>query len=236
MNDFRFALRQLRKSPGFTLVAVLTLALGIGANTAIFSVVNAVLLRPLPFPNPDELVALGGHNTHDSSRTGRLDTISFPEFFDLRSRNRSFAQLAAYRDKGFAFSNGAEVQNLRGQRVTGNFLDTLGIEPALGRSFQSDDEKAGGGPRGLSVILSNEFWRRQFNGDPSVLGRQLTLDRQSFTIIGVMRPAFSIRFKPSRRTFTSQLRWTPFHSAVGHQLPNSVTTVYYAAWGVCAQT
>jgi putative ABC transport system permease protein len=190
MNDLKFAFRQLRKSPGFTVIAVLTLALGIGANSAIFSVVNAVLLRPLPFPNPDELVALGGHNTRDSSRTGRLDTISFPEFFDLRSRNHSFAQLAAYREKGFAFSNGVEAQNLRGQRVTGNFFDTLGIEPTLGRSFQLDDEKAGGGPRGLSVILSNEFWRRQFNGDPSVLGRQLTLDRQSFTIIGVMPAGF----------------------------------------------
>jgi putative ABC transport system permease protein len=188
--DLKFAFRQLRKSPGFTLVAVLTVALGIGANTAIFSVVNAVLLRPLSFPDPDELVALGGHNTRDSNQTGRLDTISFPEFFDLRSRNRSFAQLAAYRDKGFAFSNGADVQNLRGQRVTGNFFDTLGIKPALGRSFQLDDEKAGGGPRGLSVILSNEFWRRQFNGDPAALGRQLTLDRQSFTIIGVMPAAF----------------------------------------------
>jgi len=190
MNDLKFALRQLRKSPGFTLVAVLTLALGIGANTAIFSVVNAVLLRPLPLLKPNELVALGGHNTRDSSQARRLDTISFPEFFDLRSRNRSFAQLAAYRDKGFAFFNGVEVQNLRGQRVTGNFFDTLGIEPALGRSFQPDDERAGGGPRGLSVILSNEFWRRQFNADPSVLGRQLTLDRQPFTIIGVMSVGF----------------------------------------------
>src|SRR4030095_6512603 len=152
--DLKFALRQFRKSPGFTVMAVLTLALGIGANSAIFSVVNAVLLRPLPFPNPDELVALGGHNTRDSSRTGRLDTLSFPEFFDLLARNHSFAQLAAYREKGFAFSNGVEAQNLRGQRVTGNFFDTLGIEPTLGRSFQLDDEKAGAGPRGLSVILS----------------------------------------------------------------------------------
>jgi putative ABC transport system permease protein len=190
ISDLTFALRQLAKNPGFTLVAVLTLALGIGANTAVFSVVNAVLLRPLPFPNPHELVVLGGRNTRDSSRAGRLDTISFPEFFDLRTRNRSFTQSAAYREKGFAFSNGVEVRNLRGQRVTANFFDTLGIKPALGRSFQLDDEKAGGGPRGLSVILSDEFWRRQFNGDPSVLGRQLTLDRQSFTVIGVTPAGF----------------------------------------------
>jgi putative ABC transport system permease protein len=190
MNDLKFAVRQLRKSPAFTFVAVITLALGIGANTAIFSVINAVLLRPLPFRGPDQLVVLGGRNTRNFSRAGWLDTISFPEFIDLQSRNRSFAQLAAYRDKGFAFSNGAEVQNLRGQRVTWNLFSTLGVQPALGRVFELHDEQPHGGERGLSVILSNEFWRRQFNRDPSVLGRQLTLDRQPFTIIGVMPAGF----------------------------------------------
>ena len=190
MNDLRFAFRQLRKNPSFTAVAVIALALGIGANTAIFTVVNAVLLKPLPFPNPDQLVAFGGYDKRDSDQAGPLYTLSFPEFFELRSRNRSFAQLAAYRDKGFAFSNGAEVQNLRGQRVPGNFFAALGVEPALGRVFQLEDEQAGGGPGGLKVVLSNEFWRRQFNGDPNVLGRQLTLDQQSFTIIGVMPTGF----------------------------------------------
>jgi putative ABC transport system permease protein len=190
MNDLRFALRQLRKNPGFTAVAVIALALGIGANTAIFTVIDAVLLKPLPFPNPDQLVAFGGHDKRDTDLTGSLNTLSFPEFFELRSRNRSFAQLSGYRDKGFAFSNGAEAQNLRGQRVTGNFFATLGIDPVLGRVFQLEDEQAGGGPGGLKVILSNEFWLRQFNGDPNVLGRQLTLDRQLFTIIGVMPAGF----------------------------------------------
>ena len=189
LQDLRFGFRQLRKSPGFTLAAVITLALGIGANTAIFSVVNAVLLRPLGFPSPEQLVVIGGHS-RNSTPIGRLDAISFPEFSDLRLRNRSFAQLAAYRDKGFAFSNGVEVQNLRGQRVSGDFFAALRVEPALGRSFQIEDEQAGAAPRGLSVILSNEFWRRQFNADPNVLGRQLTLDRQPFTIIGVMPPGF----------------------------------------------
>jgi putative ABC transport system permease protein len=190
MNDLKFALRQLRKYPGFTLVAVLTLALGIGANTAIFSVVNAVLLRPLPFPNPTELVAFGGHDRRDSDQAGPLNTLSFPEFFELRSRNRSFAQLAGYRDKGFAFSNGVEAQNLRGQRVTGNFFTTLGVDPALGRVFHLEDEQAGGGAGGLKVVLSNEFWRRQFNADPGVLGSRITLDRQPFTVIGVMPAGF----------------------------------------------
>jgi putative ABC transport system permease protein len=190
MNDIRFALRQLRKSPGFTVVAVAALALGIGANTAIFTVVNAVLLKPLPFPSPDQLVAFGGYDQRMDDPAGPLYTLSFPEFFELRSRNHSFTQLAGYRDKGFAFSSGAEVQNLRGQRVTGNFFATLGIEPVLGRVFQLEDEQAGGGPGGLKVVLSNEFWRQQFNRDPNVLGRQLTLDRQSFTIIGVMPDGF----------------------------------------------
>jgi putative ABC transport system permease protein len=190
MNDLKFALRQLRKSPGFTLVAVVTLALGIGANTAIFSVINAVLLKPLPFPNPHELVAFGGHDRRDADLAGPLNTLSFPEFFELRSRNRSFVQLAGYRDKGFAFSNGVEAQNLRGQRVTGNFFATLGVEPALGRVFQLEDEQAGGGAGGLKVILSNEFWRRQFNADPDVLGSRMTLDRQPFTVIGVMAAGF----------------------------------------------
>ena len=189
LQDLRFGFRQLRKSPGFTLAAVITLALGIGANTAIFSVVNAVLLRPLGFPSPEQLVVIGGHS-RNSTPIGRLDAISFPEFSDLRLRNRSFAQLAAYRDKGFAFSNGAEVRNLRGQRVSGDFFAALRVEPALGRSFQIEDEQAGAGPRGLSVILSNEFWRRKFNADPNVLGRPLTMDRLPFTNIGVMPPGF----------------------------------------------
>ena len=190
MNDLRSAIRQLWKSPGFTMVAVVALALGIGANTAIFSVINAVLLKPLPFPNPDQLVAFGGHNKRDSEQAGPLNSLSFPEFFDVRSRNRSFAQLAAYRDKGFAFTDGADAQNLRGQRVTGNFFATLGIGPALGRSFQLEDEQAGGGPGGLKVVLSDEFWRRQFLGDAAVLGRSITLDRQLFTIVGVMPAGF----------------------------------------------
>ena len=190
LQDVRFGCRLLRKSPGFTSVAILTLALGIGANSAIFSVVNATLLRPLPFPHPDQLVALGGHDSRNINPGGLLGSISFPEFSDLRSRNRSFSRLAAYSGKGFAFLDGAKVQNLRGQRVTGNFFATLGVEPVFGRSFRIEDEQAGGGSVGLSVILSNELWQHQFNGNPDVLGRELTLDRRSFTIIGVMPAGF----------------------------------------------
>ena len=190
MNDLRFAFRQLRIHRHFTAVALVALVLGIGANTAIFSVVDAVLLAPLPFPLPDQLVAIGGETAGDGSRGGPLNTLSFPEFFDLRSRNQSFAELAAYREKAFAFSAGADVQSLRGQRVAGNFFAALGVEPALGRTFGIDDERAGGGPHGLGVVLGNAFWRRQFSADPNVLGRQMMLDRQAFTIIGVMPAGF----------------------------------------------
>ncbi len=211
MNDLRFAFRQLRKSPGFTLVAVLALALGIGANTAIFSVVNAVLLKPLPFPEPDRLVAFGAFDKRSFDPAAPLNTLSFPEFFDLRTRNHTFSELAAFREKGFAFSDETEVQNLRGQRVTGNFFATLGVQPALGRGFQVEDEKAGGGPNGLSVVLSDEFWRRQFNRDPKVLGRQLTLDRQTFTVVGVMPAGFQypIQAEPNDIYITTAIDAVP---------------------------
>ncbi len=211
MNDLRFAIRQLRQSPGFTFIAILTLALGISANTAIFSVVDAVLLKPLPFPDPTRLIAFGAFDKHGFNPAGRLNTISFPEYLDVRERNRSFAQLAAYREKGVAFSEGTEVQNLRGQHVSGNFFAALGIPPALGRTFDLEDEKAGGGTNGLSVVLSHEFWQRQFHGDRSVLGRQITLDRQPFTIIGVMPRGFQypIQAEPSEVYITTAIDCIP---------------------------
>ncbi len=190
MNDLRYAIRMLLKSPAFSIIAVATLALGIGANTAIFSVVDAVLLKPLPFPAPDQLVAFGAFAKRGANPAGPLGTLSFPEYLDLRTRNHSFAQLAAYREKAIAFANGAEVQNLQGQRVSGNFFAALAVPPTLGRTFHLADEKAGGGPDGLSVVLSDEFWQRQFQSDPSVLGRRITLDRKPFTIIGVMPRGF----------------------------------------------
>ena len=119
MTELRFALRQLRKSPGFTIVAVLTLAIGIGANTAIFTVVNAVLLKPLPFPQPEQLVAVGGKfGTETVSGTG-LDSLSFPDFFDFRSQNKTFAHLAAYRDRNFALATGRSGQPSRPSRLAG---------------------------------------------------------------------------------------------------------------------
>ena len=190
MNDWLLALRHLRQQPRFTVFALITLMLGIGANTAIFSVVNAVLLAPLPFRDPSQLIALGGHDTRDASLSGPLNTLSFPEFFDLRSRSARFSQLAAYRERTFALTTRAGVQSVYAQRVTGNFFDTLAVEPALGRTFTIEDERPGGGAGGLVAVLSHDFWQREFAGDPSAVGRVMTLDRLPFSIVGVLPAGF----------------------------------------------
>src|SRR5450755_3286955 len=154
MNDIRYGLRQLIKHPAFTLVAVLTLALGIGANTAIFSVVNAVLLKPLPFPAPEELAAVGGVDLTETTSPPRLSSMCYPDFFDFRDQNRSFSSMAVYQDSNLALVDEQEAESVRGEKVSGEFFDVLGIRATLGRSFVRADEQAGGGPGGLKVILS----------------------------------------------------------------------------------
>ncbi len=191
MNDLRYAVRQLFKEPRFTIVAVLALAIGIGANTAIFSVVNAVLLKPLPFPQPEQLVAVGVVNakTNHVSADG-LGSMSYPDFYDLRTQNKSFANVAVYHAQNFALAGESAAQSVSGQRVSSDFFDVLGIRPILGRTFHREEETAGGGPGGLTVILSHAFWQRQFKGEKSILGTRVTLDRQPYTVIGVMPAGF----------------------------------------------
>ncbi len=190
MNDFRFALRQLRKSPGFTFVAVLTLALGIGANTAIFSVVNAVLLKPLPFPAPQQLVALGSTNFHDDARRDSLSSLSYPDYFDFRKENHTLANSAVYHEENVAFSDAEGAQSLLGVKATGEFFDVLGVQPFLGHGFVRADEQAGGGPGGYKVVLGYEFWQKRFGGDKHILGRTVQLDRRPYSVIGVMPTHF----------------------------------------------
>jgi predicted permease len=190
VNDFRFALRQLRNSPGFTFIAVLTLALGIGANTAIFSVVNAVLLKPLPFPKPQQLVAVGSTNSHDGSTPDQLSSLSYPDYFDFRKENHTLASSAVYRDLTVAFTDGGNAQSLVAIKSTGEFFDVLGVKPLIGRGFVRADEEAGGGPGGYKVVLSYDFWQKQFGGDKSVLGRTIQVDRRNCTVIGVMPERF----------------------------------------------
>ncbi len=188
--DIRYGLRQLLKTPGFTIVAVLTLALGIGANTAIFSVVNALLLKPLPFPAADELVAFGMTNTRHSEVQIHLGSLSYPDFFDFREQNRTLANLAIYRDRQFAITGEAGATSLRGLKSSAEFFDVLGVKPIIGRNFARSDEEAGGGAGGFKIILSQDFWQKHFGGDQNVIGRTIELDRRQFTIIGVLPAGF----------------------------------------------
>jgi putative ABC transport system permease protein len=189
MNDIQYGLRQLIKHPAFTFVAVITLALGIGANTAIFSVVNAVLLKPLPFPAPNELVAVGVTNAKEPSAT-TLGSLSYPDFFDFRKENQTLANIAVHRNRVVALVENGEAQSIRGEKVSAEFFDILGIKPSLGRNFAREDEQGGGGPGGFKVILGHTLWQRLFNRDPNVLGRVLMFDNQPYTVIGVMPPGF----------------------------------------------
>jgi len=191
LNDIRYGLRQLIKHPAFTIVAVLTLALGIGANTAIFSVVNAVLLKPLPFPNPDQLIAVGMTNTREKNPSGELGSFSYPDYFDFREQNRTLANIAIFHERTLALTGEAEATSLLAVRSSADLLDVLGIKPALGRTFAREDEQAGGGPGGFKVILGNNFWRKQYGGDPAVIGRTIQLERRAYNVIGVLPEGFN---------------------------------------------
>ena len=162
MGDLRFAVRQLRKSPGFTAIAVLTLALGIGANTAIFSVVNAVLLKPLPFPNPEQLLAVGMINPNNGTSRDQLGSLSYPDYFDFRKDNRTLANLALYRQETVALSEAGGAQSALRVKCSSDFFDVLGIKPLIGQNFARADEQSGGGPGGLKVILSYDYLEKTF--------------------------------------------------------------------------
>jgi predicted permease len=189
LTDIRYGLRQLWKHLAFTIIAVLTLALGIGANTAIFSVVNAVLLKPLPFPEPDQLIAVGMTDTRQATRT-ELNSLSYPDYFDFRDQNRTLATSAVYRDRSFALTSDEGATSLRGVKVSAEFFDVLGIKPKLGRTFARDDEQGGGGSGGFKVVIGHDFWQKHFGGDADVLGRTVMLDRRQHTVIGVMPAGF----------------------------------------------
>src|SRR3989449_1402669 len=186
MNDLKFAVRQLLKNPGFTAVAVLTLALGIGANTAVFSVINATLLRPFPYENPERLIILQERNAG-----GGLQDASYLNFADWRSQSTSFESMAAQREgESFNFSGLGEPERLPGQIVSSNFFQTLGIRPYRGRNFVAEDDRPGAVP---VTILSYGFWQRRFGADESVVGKAITLSNQSLTVIGVTHASFQFR-------------------------------------------
>ena len=180
--DLRYALRHLVKSPGFTIVAVLTLALGIGLNTSMFSLMNLVVLRPLPFPERDQLVRI--YRTTPQSPTAEH---YYPDFLDLQREISPFADLAAFRFWNYALSvDGRPAVNLNGYRLSANFFSTLGMKPALGRFFTADEDR----PGNHVIVLGYATWQAQFGGDPSAIGRTVTLDNESTTIIGVAPASF----------------------------------------------
>jgi putative ABC transport system permease protein len=185
LQDLRYAIRGLRKSPGFTTMAALTLALGVGATTAIFSVVNAVMLRPLPFTDADRLVRI---LESDVERGRPTFAVSHPNFLDWRSQSRAFESLAATTNVGFTWTSNGEAEVIPGLNVTATFLPTLKISPVLGRNFRDDEDRPGGNRR--VVLLGNGFWRRAFGADPTVVGRPITLNSQPYTIIGVLPASF----------------------------------------------
>src|SRR2546423_2670609 len=182
MNDLTFALRQLTKTPGFAAVAIVTLALGIGANTAIFSIVNAVLLRPLPYPDADRIMVL-----NESSGPRQDYSVALPDYFDWRNGNTVFEHLAATHKESRNLSGipGRDPEHVSCASVTRNFFNIVGLPPEIGRIFSEDEDKVGAPP---VVVISDRLWQRAFNRDPAVLGRSITLHDQSVTIIGVMPP------------------------------------------------
>jgi putative ABC transport system permease protein len=184
LQDLKFALRMLAKSPGFTLVAVLTLALGIGANTAIFSIVNAVLLRPLPFQDSSQLVLL--RETYKG--VGNV-SVSYPNFLDWRQQSHSFSAMAVVNNVAFNLSGVAQPENIGGYAVSPNFLALVGVRPVLGRDFLPGEEKPGTAP---VILLSYQLWQSHLGGDPAVIGRSITLDGRSFSIVGILPPAFRL--------------------------------------------
>ena len=201
-QDLRYAIRVLAKSPGFTAVAVLTLALGIGANTAIFTVVYGVLLRPLPFPQPDRIVQLAETYRADSDE---MD-LSWNELEHLREYGQLFEHIAGYTDVGFNLATGTEAEHVRGVPASAEYFQVLGVHPAFGRDFLPEEDR-GEGQR--VAILSHELWMRRFGGHGEVIGRKILLSGDAFTVIGVMPAGFDPRANSELNPGTRADVWVP---------------------------
>src|SRR3954453_423831 len=187
-QDIRYALRMLAKNPAFTIVAVIALALGIGANSAIFSVVNTILLRPLPYKNPDQLVMVWENATHLGFPK---NTPSPANFLDWQKQSTVFSGMAAFAERSFNLTGAGEPERVDGRRVSANLFNLLGVTPIIGRSFVAEEDK----PGTKVAILDEALWKRRFGGDPGVVGRAVNLNGESYTVVGVVRstvrlPAF----------------------------------------------
>src|SRR5689334_1743253 len=194
-NDLRFGTRMLLKRPGFTVIAVITLALGIGAGTAIFSAVNPVLFESLPYPDPSQIVTISDDFGASDSSVG----MTFGTYRELLQRSRSFSAIAVTRPWQPALTGTGEPERLEGQRVSASYFQVLGVSPALGLNFDPSDDRPNGSN---SVIISEGLWQRRFNGEGSIVGRQVTLNGTSFTIIGVMPRAFENVLSPKAEVWS----------------------------------
>jgi len=202
-RDARYAIRVLLKNPGFTLVAAFALALGIGANTAIFSVVNAVMIRPLPYRDAGRLVMVWEANRN----RGRLQNVVSPaNFLDWQEQNDVFEGMAAFYDARFNLTGVDDPEEIPGQRVTDNMFDLLGAQAMLGRTFEAGDAQPA---REAAVVISYGLWQRRFGGDPNVVGKTLQLDVNTFTVIGVMPPDYQLFVKENSLTGSRADIWAP---------------------------
>jgi hypothetical protein len=197
-QNLRFALRQLRKAPGFTITVVLTLALGIGATTAIFSLVEGILLRPLPFRDPDRLVLLGDHIGGNAGLA-----VTAREIGTYESASTAFSSIGGYMGTDFELSGGATPEEVSAARMTASVFPTLGVEPILGRVFTKQEDDA----HEPLAVISYALWLNRFHRDPNVLGESIALDRKSYSIIGVMPRSFEFPLQNGQLDRT--LLWVP---------------------------
>src|SRR5580658_4887205 len=197
-QDLRYAIRMFFKSSGFAAIAVLTLALGIGANTTLFSVVNGVLLNPLPYPHSERLVAVYG-------KTPGFDQgpVVYLNFLDWQRESRTFASMAIYRNQNYNVTGTAEGERLSGYMISAGFFSTLGVQPILGRTFRSEDDRVGAAP---VAILGGGLWRRKFGSSPDVVGKPLTLNGTLYTVVGVIPAGFTF-YGNDRDIYTPIGQW-----------------------------
>jgi putative ABC transport system permease protein len=207
-QDLRYGARMFLKNPGFTLVAIVTLALGIGANTTIFSVINSLLLKPIPFPEADRLVLVWQSQVNDPKNR---NIVSAPNYLDWRRQNDVFAEMAIFDSagKGYDLSGESEPERVSGVRVSAGFFDVLGAKPRLGRTFLLEEEQPG---KHQVVVLSDGLWRSRYNSDPAIVGKTIKVDSENHTVIGVMPPEFEFQFfSPIRQL------WVPVAYTRGDQ-------------------
>jgi putative ABC transport system permease protein len=208
LNDFRFALRTLAKTPGFAAIAILTLALGIGANSAIFSVIDAVLLRPLPFQKPNELVAVWSQVTRDNSVK---DTESIPDYVDLRDQSKTLQALAAFTRTGGVLNGTEEARQLYGVASTSDIFPVLAVAPARGRPYTREDDNVDA----RVIVLTDYAWKTYFNRDPDIIGKQISLSWRLYTVLGVMPPGFQFPVEGERSDYL-----IPLHPLVPEEVNN----------------